>query len=369
MEQQHVEQSLATEAIYDECVPAERSAAEAHADFLAQRRFGSLDGLRALSIAAVIWHHSAPVWVSNALLKAGTQGVTLFFAISGFLITTLMLRERRRSGSIDLGAFYMRRALRIFPLYYLTLLIYVVVVAALERHSEFGETFFRNLPYFATYTSNIFVPLDGRVIFYFSWSLAAEEQFYLLWPPILKRCSNRVAAVLLFVLVSICIVGHLYRNLFLVSVPLAILSGALLALALDEPRVFSRLYPIFKSPWCMASAILMLIASLATQQPWGFFNSLLCVVVVACCVVREQHPLASLLALKPVAYIGSISYGMYLLHMLSKNLVVKLLHLASLPTEGLHVFVLTLMMTILVAGFVFRHFESFFLTLKSRYTR
>lgn len=342
----------------------------AHEVFLAQKRFGSLDGLRALSILAVIWHHTVPAWVPSALADAGTNGVTLFFAISGFLITTLMLRERQRSGHVDLGAFYMRRALRIFPLYYATLLAYVVIVYAMERYTPVGQAFFNNLPYFATYTSNIFVPLDGRVIFYFAWSLAAEEQFYLLWPLILTRLrSDLHASVLLIVVIAVCVCGHVVHNRFLSAVPIAILAGALLAIALNNAGSFRYLNTCFGKPWCVALVFGLLGISLATQQPYGFVNALLCVALVACCVIREQHPLAGALTLPWAGYIGSISYGMYLLHMLSKNFVVKLLHLLQLPTDGLQVFVLTVALATVAAGLSFRYFESYFLNLKMRYTR
>ena len=91
--------------------------------FVETRHFPALDGLRGLSILAVIWHHAvdpAGIW--------GYFGVSLFFAISGFLITTLLLRERAATGRISLRNFYMRRTLRIFPLYYAVVALYVVVV-------------------------------------------------------------------------------------------------------------------------------------------------------------------------------------------------------------------------------------------------
>lgn len=346
------------------------AASDAHARFMAQRRFGALDGLRALSIIAVIWHHTAPSWASRALVDAGTQGVTLFFAISGFLITTLMLRERERSGRIDLPAFYARRALRIFPLYYLTVLLYIALVFAVERHTAAGRAFFDNLPYFATYTSNLFVPLDGRVIFYFSWSLAAEEQFYLLWPLLLSLCRNtRQAALLLGTVIVVCIVGHVAQNRFLSAVPLAILAGALLAVGMHRRRAYAHLHRLFGSDACLLVIILLLAVSLASAQPFNFLNALLCAGLVACCVIREDHLLAGALALRPLAYVGSISYGMYLLHMLSKSLVVKLLAFARLPVEGIHVFALTLVVAIAVATLSFRYFESIFLRVKTRYAR
>ena len=130
----------------------------AHARFRGARYFGSLDGLRAISVLAVVWHHTVghdktlPYFFSN-----GDEGVTLFFAISGFLITTLLLRERDTAGSINLRAFYIRRALRIFPLYYAVVALYVVLTLLFERTTPAGREFFANLIFFLTYTSNWYV--------------------------------------------------------------------------------------------------------------------------------------------------------------------------------------------------------------------
>src|ERR1019366_10367174 len=111
--------------------------------------------------------------------------------ISGFLITTLLLREKSEFGKISLKKFYLRRTLRIFPAYYLTLglfLIACIVPPALR--GEPLTIYLHNLPSFITYTSNWFVypggatvgGQPGRVIFVAAWSLATEEQFYLFWP-------------------------------------------------------------------------------------------------------------------------------------------------------------------------------------------
>ena len=144
--------------------------------FKAQRYFGSLDGLRCLSVLAVIWHHTAAIAFTHPLLVHGTaNGVTLFVAISGFLITTLLLRERERTGGLDLKRFDIRRTLRIFPLYYTVLAVYVVLVLVVETNPVRRSDFFGNLPYYATYTSNFAVSLSASgTIFYFAWSLATE---------------------------------------------------------------------------------------------------------------------------------------------------------------------------------------------------
>ena len=94
---------------------------DAFGSYRAIKYFGSLNGLRCACILAVIWHRTAGAGRDALLLSRGYLGVSLFFVISGFLITTLMLREREAYGQISVGAFLARRALRIFPLYYLVL--------------------------------------------------------------------------------------------------------------------------------------------------------------------------------------------------------------------------------------------------------
>src|ERR1700733_8095947 len=102
--------------------------------FAAMRRFAALDGLRALSVIAVVWHHTSGT-PGPAISAKGYLGVDFFFAISGFLITTLLVREHAATKTISLRKFYARRALRIFPLYYATLAVYVALIAATRRHT------------------------------------------------------------------------------------------------------------------------------------------------------------------------------------------------------------------------------------------
>lgn len=92
-----------------------------HTRYLSQRHFGSLDGLRCLCIIAVLWHHAPVTEVVQQplLLRRGFVGVDFFFVLSGFLITTLLLREESSTGRISLRGFYFRRALRILPVYFL----------------------------------------------------------------------------------------------------------------------------------------------------------------------------------------------------------------------------------------------------------
>jgi peptidoglycan/LPS O-acetylase OafA/YrhL len=349
--------------------------------FRRKNRFGSLDGLRAASVAAVIWHHTGASFVAHPAAHAGHHGVTLFFAISGFLITTLLLRERERSGTIDLRAFYVRRSLRIFPLYYAVLLLYVVLVAALERNSPAGRDFFANLPYFATYTSNLFVALDGRVIFYFSWSLAAEEQFYLIWPLLLMklRSAGRALAMIGCVIVALVVLEVVLRPAaalpmaeaalrFVRGVPLAIVAGVAFALMMHERRAFAALWSLLAgSRWHSFGWLLVALgATLWPDTPWAAPH-LAGACLVASCVMREDHVLSPVLGSRSFVYVGSISYGLYLLHMLCKGAWVKVLEALGVEGGAATLFFGTFALALVVAGLSWRYFESYFLRLKERF--
>jgi peptidoglycan/LPS O-acetylase OafA/YrhL len=347
--------------------------------FLAQKYFSSLDGLRCLSIVMVIWHHSSAQAHGSGL--RGYLGVQLFFVISGFLITTLLLRERAVNGRIALASFYARRTLRIFPLYYAVLLLYVVVVYLAKPQTaedvQSRQDFFSNLPYYATYTSNWMVNLrfDRRVIFYFAWSLATEEQFYLFWPSVV-RTSRRwfvplaVAALLIVVNQSS---GQLVRqgllgssSLFteiIASISTPILLGCILACVLHRPAGFRAAYRVLGAKWSAPMALCALfIGACRHELPDDFVGCLMTWLVGACCI-REDHLLKPMLANPIARYVGSISYGMYLLHMLALNVVRRVLpSYLQLPPL---LFPLALGVTIAVASISFRFYERPFLRLKN----
>src|SRR5687768_5068106 len=146
-----------------------------------------LDGLRAVAVAGVVWHHSYSGLDALPMMRHGFLGVDLFFVLSGFLITTLLLREQQRSGRISLRHFYMRRALRIFPLYYAVLIALTAYFAAAADSAQRAR-YFSELPYHAAYLSNW---IDSETMLSITWSLSTEEQFYLLWPLLLIALGRR----------------------------------------------------------------------------------------------------------------------------------------------------------------------------------
>jgi peptidoglycan/LPS O-acetylase OafA/YrhL len=360
----------------------DRPAAE-HQVFLDTRYFASLDGLRCLSIVAVIWHHAAGHL--PGYFGGGYLAVKLFFVISGFLITTLLLREKEKYGKVSLPDFYLRRTLRIFPLYYAVLALYLVVVlltpARTSADQQARAGFLHNLPYFATYTSNWFVELTSgpRVIFYFAWSLATEEQFYLLWPCVVALGKNWRLPV--FVAVALGAAG-MAKELLLpggasptggvlirigTSIAPSICLGCLLGYCLHYRRGYRIAFRVLGPAWSAPAALAALAVTAAIPGTPIFGIQLVMVWLVGACCIRPHHLLSPWLGNPVVRYVGTISYGMYLLHMLALNVARRVV---PAPQCGpVATFLAALALTIVAAALAYRFYELPFLKLKQRFSR
>jgi len=354
--------------------------------FRETRFFGSLDGLRAISIAGVIWVHTTIVspyylrFSTIPILSKGGFGVDIFFSISGFLITTLLLRERDTLGNISLRNFYLRRTLRIWPLYYGTLGFYVLLVLLLQRNTARAPTFFHYLPGYLTFTYTWFAFwYASGAIFHYAWSLSVEEQFYMLWAPVMRFLSPRWPPLLVFGLIlirlstSYGLLGCVLRVQSLpwrigANISVSICLGVLLAYILHSKRSFQVLYPILGQKWSARAALLLMLLCLSAGPSWWLLQTATLFLLVGACVVRENNGLARLLQFRPVAYVGTVSYGMYMLN----TLVIDGLH-PVLARFGVRHPALTffpfLVVTVLVASLSYRYFESPFLALKTRFVR
>lgn len=296
--------------------------------FLAQRYFPALDGVRGLAIVAVLWHHALPHPLQGWLGR-GHAGVRLFFALSGFLISTRLLAERRAGCQIALGHFWLRRSLRIFPLYYVVLGLFALYLAV--RTSDLGSLhFFHNIFYHASYTSNWFVDygVSHPVWFAFGWSLATEEQFYAWWPPVLRQSRRGTGAALCLVgvlsLQQLAVYGaldpwlasHATVQRVLVSFAPALSLGALLALGLESRPGFAALWVLFGRWPGVAAAMFVLLLGLllATGQGPPVLLDLSFAALVTSVVLAPQTWLARAFSARPLCELGRISYGIYLFH-------------------------------------------------------
>ncbi len=342
-----------------------------------------------MSIIGVVWYHTwygtpQSDWLKHLpVLRSGDFGVEVFFTISGFLITTLLLRERDKRHSISLRDFYIRRSLRIWPLYYAVLGLYVVLVALTEHDIERKRVFFECLPSYLTYTYTWFGPWSmGRAgaIFNFAWSLSTEEQFYVFWP-LMMRFFRRpwpvVAMIAVIAVRGVAQFGGLdpifpspsLAHRIIMSIAAPICAGAVLAHALHWRIGFQKLYAIVgRKPAAPVALILLGVSIIWVASNAVVLTWIMLPVFLGACVVREDNGLARVLRWRPLAFIGVISYGMYLFN----TLVVKVLHVA-LDRVGIHhplvAFPFILGLTVLVAWLSYRYFESPFLKLKQRFSR
>lgn len=301
-------------------------------------RVAGLDGLRAFAVAVVVAFHLTP-----GAVIGGYLGVDVFFVVSGFIITRLLLIERARTGSIRLGAFWKRRARRLLPALVVLLLACSTVallvggdvLVGLGAQLLTALTFSSNW-YFIAAGSDYFAATAPE-LFRNLWSLAVEEQFYLLWPIVLLLVILRARRGTRIVLLAVATAASALAMALLLTPgdptrvyygtgthAFGLTLGALLAVlgqwwstrALEWPRAARRWLG-----WVGVVALLGLVA-LAAVMPgaadWTYRGGLLGVAVLTALVIAAllvpASPLARVLELGPLRWIGERSYGIYLWH-------------------------------------------------------
>lgn len=336
-------------------------------------RVSQLDGLRGIAILLVVWYHS---WGFHARYS-GVVGVTVFYVLSGYLITGILLKEHDRRGSIDLKAFYARRALRLAPALVVTLLL-TTAIMAVTGDPQLNHHYWVQLLSAATYTTNLVMatgvpmPILGH-----TWSLGIEEQFYFLWPLLLlgflalKRGRQHLFGIILpffLVFLSWRLIAPLVFSDWVRTyygpdtVFFALLAGCLLAVA--------PAFPARVPTWVGYLGLLALFGLAAIPSIEfegvdrtvllyvGAITSVVTIPVIACA------PRMRLLAARPLVLAGTLSYGWYLWHQVGLNLQ-PFGHAFTSVTERFVVVLATLGL----AWLSFRFVEQPALRLKQRFER
>jgi peptidoglycan/LPS O-acetylase OafA/YrhL len=311
-------------------------------------RVEPLDGLRTVAIAFVVLYH-----LHVPLFEGGFIGVNIFFALSGYLITSILIRERNSTGRIHLGKFWMRRLVRLYPTMLAVVAAVVCLWAVISVYSKSNVGSWMDAVLALTYTGNI-----ARWIWHRSmgplaqtWSLGMEEQFYFVWPPVLALLLARggrralLLGVLAFLVVASSVGSWLlyvtpgagatpdvYFSPILNVGPL--LCGAILALALQSPPVRERLAGRMGLWFTWVGGLVIVGTDVEITSSWprdpAVIGFVLPVVGIAgtmliAGLVSRKSIISRALSVRPVAWFGrNGSYALYLWHVMIIALILPL---------------------------------------------
>lgn len=352
-----------------------------------------LDVLRFVAFLAVFMHHALPrdarLYLGNGLSptathwllatkEAGAFGLDLFFALSSYLITELLLREYANRGTFSVSAFYVRRALRIWPLYFTFLLLTVLVVPTLLPAERFGPIYITS---FALFVGNWVCAAKGLPFSVASplWSISVEEQFYIGWPLFLRffginRIKQLAIAMLLLavvtrVLLAVFDVQHpgVWCNTIARLDPIAL--GAILAFVLNgrAPQISNGVRVVlcllaFAGWWLTARY-------LSHDGPTSvatYAASALASVVLLLAVLRSEARILRVPPFSWLVYLGRISYGLYVFHLLALALVAQVVFVPVLgiPLNFELRLLCSFLLTVTLAAVSYKFLEQPFLRLK-----
>lgn len=302
------------------------------------RRIQSLDGLRAISIILVLMLHTlqtinsvVPVSWVWFVLGNGNLGVYIFFVISGYLITLLLLREYEKRGSIRLEDFYLRRAFRILPPAYFNIAV-VALLAAVGKIQLTRSSVLSSLFFFRNYTYDRVWPLGHF------WSLSVEEQFYIFWPLALIVClrysPRKVATKLAAAVILICPLIRMASFVFLRHVNArafqnradAVMFGCITALLAGAP-FFEKIYSYVARRWWIAPVVLIFVSGgLGARygNRWDYSLGItvdgVCIAITLLwCVRNPDSSPGRFLNSRLLKHIGVLSYSIYIWQQLFLN--------------------------------------------------
>ncbi len=296
-------------------------------------RIPGLDFLRAISVLMVLIDHSGMTWLGPIALFNGGIGVEIFFVLSGFLITWMLLNELDKHQDINLLAFYRRRAARLLPAFYAYVLLGITYLTLRQLPVHWEAVVAACL-----YVLNYYQGLTGAATHFLShcWSLAVEEQFYLLWPfALLALFRHRIRMVpfMCTVIVAVCLCrpvlmwvfdvpdAYLYRALETRADHLAV--GCVLAMLLRQQFWLDLSARLAQKKWLLPTIVALLLASSTLQQLVAYKYSLgyaLEPLLIGCMIPlvilrsSENTWFAKIANFRTMVTIGQISYGMYLVH-------------------------------------------------------
>lgn len=369
--------------------------------------FPNLDGLRFFSFFVVFLFHSHKTifsnlkgtqWydISNGLFQNGNLGVNFFFVLSGFLITYLLIKEKEFAGDINVGKFYVRRILRIWPLFYACIFLGFVVFPQIKIALGGQPDEVANIWYYVLLANNFdfmhsWPVVPDALILSVLWSVAVEEQFYLSWPVLVRFIKLRLLPVLMVgIIIGTLIFRSFYTNndehdygvryfhTFAVIGDMA--WGGLLAYGAVFSKRFMQFWEVLPKRviagiYVMAFAILFFKKDILPPIPVVLVFERLIIAIVFGAIIMEQnyskHSLFKMQSLKRISKLGVYTYGLYCLHfvgIIAAGVVFDKLHLdRRSPGISFAEMLLALALSLAISIASYHWFESWFLKWKDKF--
>ena len=357
--------------------------------------FPNLNGVRFIAAILVVIHHIEQIkfmygfenhWYLPFIQVIGKLGVVLFFVLSGFLITYLLLVEETKFSSIDVGRFYLRRILRIWPLYFFIVILafFVLPNIGIFERPNFGKDviyqhFFEKLLLYFLFFSNLALSIFGITPFVsHTWSIGTEEQYYLIWPLVLRfvkrnRLLFMVLIIVLYLLVQFFLKSSLsnqfpFRHVFigfwkLFKIDCMAIGGLFALLHFQKNKLVILLSkPIVFFPVLLITIVFILFG---VRFPWLHYEIYAFLFGIIILNLSTKGP--TFLEIAPLNYLGNISYGIYMYHPIA---IVLALNICKSIFEGPNgwMFPISIGLAIGMSAISYRYLESYFLKFKSKFT-
>ncbi|WP_162843295.1 acyltransferase family protein [Ichthyenterobacterium magnum] len=353
------------------------------------KRLQNLDVLRFLLASIVVFYHvpmlcrnqGLPFFSDAPIFNRGKEAVYMFFVLSGFLIIRLIYLAKQRD-VFSIKKFYIRRILRIFPLYYLIvtfgLLFYYVILPFFKIPYENNYNLFEGILLSVFFLPNVFRELymPGGILEVL-WSIGIEEQFYIIIAPLLFFIKkNRVLKTLVILTLVYFVVFHLDVLYYLEKFRLVyflLFSGGIVAI-LEEKKKLEFLKTSFVIPLFITVTTLLYFITDVIVFNTVWLNNLIIMVLFSLCIHTLAHNnFGVAIKNKTLNYFGEISYGIYMYHVIVLNAVVFIflkvdtINIFNDTITILLIYMLTFALTLLIAHFSYTYFETYFLKLKNKF--